>query len=287
MSQSKWKAKDRQYRSSQWFSLDSPKSYAFVFFVVLAAIWGVWQYWNYDFGPYEITQDVPVIRAEPGPYRMRPENYGHVNVPHQDKVIFDVMQDNPDDVDGVRAQSGEEDPLPLEKSDDVPTIAPDPFTEITADEAAEEKALKEESKSKAEGASAEDKTVADKKEEDEGGTGEDTAEPAKGDAKAALKTGSVNPPTRAEIAKKGEYWVRMATTQTYDSALSEWKRVSEKFKDELNGKEGTVAMIDLDSGKKLYPLYVGPYDTMEVARKTCAKIRDRIGCMTEQLKPNS
>lgn len=274
MAQSKWNVKDRQPRSVRWFSLDTPKSYAVIFFCVLALIWGVWQYVNYDAGPYEISQDTPVIRAEPGPYRMRPQNYGHVKVPHEDKVIFDVMQDSSDELDHVGTQSSTEEPLPLEKSTpgtsaDLPVVAPDPFTEITADEAKENAKQKptalhshgRQESTPGDALSSEDKISPD------------------------VRNGSsVNPPTRAEIAQKGEYWVRMATTQTYDGALSEWSRVSDKFHSELNGKEGTVAMIELDNGKKLYPLYVGPYDTMDVARKTCAKMRDRIGCMTERLK---
>jgi len=279
MPQSKWSKKGQHRGASSWFSLDTPKSYGLVFFLVLLVIWGAWQAWNYDAGPYEVVADVPLVRAEPGPYRMRPANYGEVNVPHADKVIFDVMQDDADEVSQVKTQPDYEEPLSLEKPVDVPEVVHDPFLVKEESPRVDDdgKAAKQKSDEGENNADAPSESA----EEDQPESSEKSAD----NVKTAIESGSVNPPTRAEIAKKGEYWVRMATTQTYDSALSEWSRLSARFHEELDGKNGTVAMIEMESGKKLYPLYVGPYDSMEHARKTCAKIRDRIGCMTEQIKP--
>ncbi|USO01707.1 MAG: SPOR domain-containing protein [Alphaproteobacteria bacterium] len=282
MPQSKWNKKGQHHGIFAWLSFDTPKTYGLVFFLALLVIWGSWQAWNYDVGPYEIVLEAPLVRAEPGPYRMRPANYGEVKVPHADKVIFDVMQDNADEITQVKTRPGYEEPLSLEKPVEVPEVVQDPF--MTKKEVGDV-------------ANAGDNILAANKQSDGVEESADTSSaPGKGDPliglvdtkgppKLVSEPGSVNPPTRADIAKKGEYWVRLATTQTYDGALSEWNRLSSRFEEELEGKEGTVAMIDMESGKKLYPLYVGPYDSMERARKTCAKIRDRLGCMTEQLKP--
>lgn len=78
----------------KWWKVESPSSFALTFLAIASVIGCGW----YFFGPDQDGSGplpVPLIQAEAGPSKIRPENAGETNIPHQDKLVYNRL--NPDE----------------------------------------------------------------------------------------------------------------------------------------------------------------------------------------------
>ncbi len=198
---------------------------------------------------------VPLVRAEEGPVKVRPENPGGMNVPDRDKLIYDRMQGMEVKPPVERLLPPPEAPLPPPKAKkkppppapavpttkDVLAVKPPPLPPLLPGGGEKAKPVVE-------------------------------AKPAASPAPAA-PAGSVQP--------KAIFRVQLAAVRTMERAQQEWSRLRKKHSDLLEKFELSVTKADLGPGKGLfYRLRAGPLASEAAARDLCAKLAKRkVGCL--------
>lgn len=270
MSQSSWdKNTTRASRHTYWLRAHEPQHYAIIIALLAALIGSVWYYLHYEPDNVPEKSSRPLIKAEPGPYRIRPENYGKVDIQHQDKLIYSTLDEDAHSQEVIKSAPAQDElpldiappPAPVETHD-----APLPVPQETAQVVPEAPAADSEPPAPVQ---------------------EVPILPAQQVNAAAKLVEKVvqNPPQRKDLAKQGAHWIRLATLQNYDSALKETHRLQKLFKDIFGNKMASIAVIDLESGGRLFPIYLGPYDASEDAHKVCSQIKNKVGCLVEKLLP--
>lgn len=270
MSQSPWSQNNDKKQGFLWRGLSNePQNYAIVVVLLAALIGSVWWYYHYD---PEITSPKlqrPLMKADPGPYRIRPENYGKVEIQHQDKQIYASL-----DGEMKRNEVYKSD----NSKDEQPLVIVNPRPPLKTDGSQENASRGNEN--------------AQLPPPDDGAASGDASSPIQvvpaqqvQAATQLMKKAISDPPQRKDLAKQGLHWVRLATLQNYDSALKETSRIQKLFKDVFGNKTTSIAMVNLDSGGRLYPIYLGPFEAPEDAQKLCEQIQNKIGCLVEKLLP--
>lgn len=78
------------YDQSRWWQIDSFCSAVAIFLSILVLAGGSWYF--FFLGDNEDNSvDLPIILASAGPTKVRPDNAGQTNVPHQDKLVYDRL----------------------------------------------------------------------------------------------------------------------------------------------------------------------------------------------------
>ncbi len=231
---------------------------------------------------------IPVVRAEEGPVKVRPENPGGMNVPDRDKLIYDRMQGMDVKPPVERLLPPPEAPLPPPK---VPLPLPKAGMEATAEAGQRQPAASRAAASRA---------VAKAKKSSPPAPAVPTIEevlavkpppsppllPA-GDKKAkpVIET---KPAASSALAKpagpvrpKAIFRVQLAAVRTMKRAQREWSRLRKNHSDLLGKLELSVIKADLGPGKGLfYRLRAGPLASKAAARNLCAKLAKRkVGCL--------
>lgn len=265
MSQSSWD-KDKSgfsHRASR-ITLNDPMHFLLVIILLAALIGSVWYFVNYEPESVLPSSGHTVIRAEAGPFRVRPPNYGKIDIQHQDKQIYATLEDKTAAQEKFqsRPENNEqplfvEPPSPPVDGEVQPAL---PQQEITPP------LLQENHQSNPEGLK----------------VSLPVQVPA---ANKLMEKAAENPPTRGDLSKQGVNWVRLATLPNYDGALKEWERIQKMFPEIFGSKQASIAVINLESGGRLYPIYIGPYSTPDDAQKVCAEIKNKVGCLMERLLP--
>lgn len=269
MAQSSWnKDPKRPAGGAYWLSASEPQHYALIIVLLAALVGSIWYYFHYEPDYTQPKSSRPLIQAEPGPYRIRPENYGKVDIQHQDKQIYATLEDDAHANEVVKsAPVMEEVPLVIEPTP-VPSAEapPPPSTETPSAEAVSAPQAVPQPPAP----SVEPIPVL-------------PAQQVKAAAKLMQKVVD-SPPQRKDLAKQGVHWVRLATLQNHDSALKESNRLQKMFKEIFGNKTASIAVIDLDSGGRLFPIYLGPFESSEDAQKVCVQIKNKVGCLVEKLQ---
>ena len=108
---SKWRTPESLFIDKpKWWHVNRPLHFALVFMALIVSITLTWYFW----APDSLREEnIPLIKAKPGPIRVRPDSPGAPEIPHQDKRIYDELtsQKAPSTVITLRPQS--EEPLDL------------------------------------------------------------------------------------------------------------------------------------------------------------------------------
>jgi cell division septation protein DedD len=279
---------------------------AFMFLVVAAA--GAWSYYG-----DQLIQlwrggqgDIPLIKADPGPVKVRPVNPGGLRVPDRDKLVYDRMHGKSAGPGEAGSESGgaerllppPEQPLPkprpkkevaketpkMKPVPEVPTVkdvaaairpAPPPQapTLSTAEEtktpALAPIKAKRESEPKAEKLTPPVKTL------------KPAPKPEPKQATAAKPAPKPETSVSASIPSGRTYLVQLAAARSPQGARSEWELLRKKHQDLLGDFGLKVTKADLGARKGVfYRLRVGPLADEKAARQLCQQLtRRQIGCL--------
>jgi hypothetical protein len=258
--------------------------------IAVAAIGGFAMVVVYSYeqsGDPATEKTAPVITAQAGPTKVRPDSPGGMSVPNQDKQIYGQ-------IDSARMPEKVERLLPPPE----PVLIPPPSAPATAmppppaaepDRAAREMATVEPAAGKA-----------DKPER--AAPPRKTAEPA---MKLAAKppssppaagrptaTASAPPPAMPEkaatakappaaVASLGASWrIQIASLRTEEAAKTAWSRLSKKNGDLLGKLQHRIVRIDLAGKGTFYRLQAGPVGDASEAKALCSRVKQRkIGCL--------
>lgn len=249
----------------------------------------------------------PVIVAESGPEKIRPEDPGGLDVPHQDKTVYDRVSgqsserverllpepEEPVDVSGLRtndeapAQADEEPAQDEPKQDEVAK------TETPTDKAAQDEPVRELPKPRpAEPAPVEQTPI----EQSETSGAEvinevenigdliksipedkpDLALDPIGNSVAEVDAASVNRASGTiPSATSGAYVVQVASFKGADLATGGWETLVRKNKDLLANLRPDIQLADLGNRGIYYRLRIGPFATKADAQSLCNALKAR------------
>jgi len=215
---------------------------------------------------------VPVIKAEPSPYKIKPENPGGLQVANQDKTVYDrVAKSNaPNRVENLLPPPEQPKAPPKAEHNAAPrqpAVARSPLEE-RRDELAEMIAKLE------------------KKEPPPGSENAPAQPPVPGDAVVAPQQAAVpgadeprkdvpvppSPPAPMSPASPGTVLVQLAAAKSEESALAEWNRVKSKHGELLAKLSPTVVRADLGERGVFYRLRAGTLPDRTAAEALCAAL---------------
>lgn len=232
-----------------------------LFVVLLAAAGGAgWIYlgdWPWDDGSGEI----PLIRAEKGPVKVRPESPGGMEVPDRDKLVYERMNGAGDKPPVERLLPPPESPLsppsPEPAEETPPPEAPAPPPSPPASQSA----------------------VPTTEEVLAAMPPVEVPIPIQPKVEAEAETKVAEEPKPA--ANGSKYRVQLAAVRSPDQARQEWNRLRKKHPDLLEDLQLTVTTADLGPEKGIYyRLRAGPIADETAARALCAKLAERnMGCL--------
>ena len=287
---------------------------AFMFLVVAAA--GAWSYYG-----DQLIQlwrggqgGIPLIKADPGPVKVRPVNPGGLRVPDRDKLVYDRMHGKSAGPGEAGGESGgaerllppPEQPLPKPRPKkevaketpktkpvpEVPTVkdvaaairpAPPPQapTLSTAEEtktpALAPIKAKRESEPKAEKLTPPVKTLKPAPKP----VTKPAPKPEPKQATTAKPAPKLETSASAPIPSGRTYLVQLAAARSPQGARSEWERLRKKHLDLLGDLELKVTKANLGARKGVYyRLRAGPLADEKAARQLCKQLTKRqVGCL--------
>lgn len=216
-----------------------------------AAGWAAWHYLG-DLLVIEDSYDVPLVRADPGPVKIRPENPGGMQVPDQDKLVYDRMRgkEKPPQVESLLPKPESplppptETPAPVEKA----AAAPLPLTPPAPPKTA-------------------------------------PAEASTAEVLAAKPPRPARPPPVPKAVPAPDTGaglrVQLAAVRSPEQARGEWERLRRKNGDLLGKLRLFITKADLGPGKGIYfRLRAGPLASEAKAKALCASLAERkVGCL--------
>jgi hypothetical protein len=263
----------------------------------LAAIGGIgWYMW--DSGLLTMTGGVPqLVKADPEPYKVKPENPGGMQVDNQDKLVYDRVAkgEAPPRVENLLPAPEEPKAPPRAEVVKPAAEAAKPATEALTPEPAKAEALPA-IQPAAPPVPVPAPVAAAKVPPPPPAKSVDTPESLAA-AVAAVTKPAEAPPAPAsvpvEVAKavapvpspvaastSGGFQVQIASARSEEGALAEWKRISAKHKDLLGGLTPAVAKADLGEKGVFFRLRAGPLSDKAAADTLCAALAaQNLGCL--------
>lgn len=241
----------------------------------------------------------PMIEPDPAPTKSRPENPGGIVVPHQDKRVYDLLQNAKIPPDVERLLPPPEDPLPR------PLVAPPvpPPVTVTAPQlvtvgqetpaAAPPPPAAEPAPVPAPASDAPPVAVVPAAKPNPAAA-KPAAAPAPRPAAPAPATApspAATPPQPAKEAPAkaappppaaggGGWRIQLASVRSEDDAKAEWRRLVARFPAELGGLTFQTARVDLGADKGIYIRVQGLATSEGQARNACDQLRtQRVGCV--------
>lgn len=245
--------------------------------IFVVAVWYAWS-------EGQSTNDgpPPVVEAEDSPVKTPPEEPGGMDVPHQEKTVFNAIEDD----GGEKAESEEELLPPPEEPVDRPAeektadadqpaaLEEKPATDTAPDDTTtdgEEMAAAETDV----GANAETETAADQAAQSEpaGATGqEETEEPAPAESGQAESTQGESAQT--EAAATGDYAVQLAAVGEREAAEGAWGRFVKDYPRLLGPLTRDIQPVEVN-GRTLYRVLAAGIADRTAAEALCQDLKDQ------------
>ena len=252
----------------------------------------------------EAHKDVPTIHRQQTAVKVKPENPGGMDIPNQDKDIYNLVEKK--DVDNTVVENL----LPTPEQPKLPDIVPevtdvnatniDEIVDEVVDEsaAAEQKAdeampnkpedLLKEGKDAAEAKAAEVKEQAEQVADKVAEQAKETAATAKEEVKQAAKETEKKVEKEAakveekvaekktEIAKTvagGKWQIQLVASSNKAAVEKTWADVSSKYGSVLGGMPHEIQNVDLGAKGTMYRLRAGSFAGKEDAQKVCNALK--------------
>jgi cell division protein FtsN len=236
---------------------------------------GIW--YAYDQGVKKGVQLAPpIISADNTPVKMKPEDPGGMDIPNQDKQVFNVLQsgDAPEKVEKLM-------PPPEDAIKDEPTeTAAVSDTEKAADESKLETLIEKATKDAPAAESAASDTT------EKADSADKAPEPVKKPEVIVEKVAPKVEEKKVEVAaapapkKVAEpktsgplYRVQVGSFRSSDAAEKQWSMLSSKHKSLLSGLSYRVQDVDVKDKGTYYRLQLGAYGSRDSANKLCSDLK--------------
>ena len=245
----------------------------------------------------QTNKDVPVIRRSQTAVKVKPENPGGMDIPNQDKDVYNLVEkkeiDNtvvenllptpeepklPDIVpEQVDVNADNIDELVNEVADEADVAVPSKPEDLLSDTAnavaeqvenVEEKATAEAKAIEEKAKAAEEKAKAEAKAAEEKAKAE--AKAAEEKAKAAAKAAEEK--TVAKSVAGGKWQVQFVASQNKDAVEKTWANLTQKYS-MLKSYSHEVQTTNLGAQGTVYKLRAGSFATREEAAKLCSALK--------------
>lgn len=308
---------ERRQSSRKWGRL--------VAFLVLVGVLsgGVWILWGKSFMANRDQADVPIIRADVTPIKVRPADPGGMDVPDRDKLVYGAINGEGAGSEVESLLPPPEEPLPLPEQPEIvaaPEPAPEPILPTQTEPAEEGAPLSleplaleatapaietppppppaeetetsaldtgSEPPSKPEpiaAAPSQPEPAAVAPEPEPAPAPQPEPEPAPAPAATATQD-TANLASRLPTADT--YRIQLAALRSQDRAEAEWKRLRNAHTDLLGRLGLSIVRVDLGGDKGIfYRLRAGPLATADAAKTLCSELSSRnVGCLV--VRPGS
>lgn len=214
------------------------------------------------------SSDTPMlIHAEPGPHKVHPDHRGGLNIPYQDKLIYDRISD------GNNAEPAER----LLPPPETPSMAAQP--PMDQNQQMVQQPMYNNTPGYAPNNTGQPAQQAGMPQQPMVGVMPTQQMPA--NVQPQQQIASVVAPTTVqaqesepEVIKsapaKGSYFVQMVTVTSEAAALSEWKRRQKKYN--LKGMKSQIKEFETEDGQIFYRLLMGPFTEKVKAMKYAVKM---------------
>ncbi len=239
----------------------------------------------------------PLIEAEEGPYKVRPENPGGINIPHQDKLIYGRIspgsdqpvekllppQEQGSESQAYEAQNpyGAAHPQNQEVNPSGGTANPNYAFPAQAPQNQPSDAMTESNMASQNSGQQALQPIPLQTNELAVGTSKSQRQVSMGETSAAgpeklAKASDENAKPKGagpEATSKGggSYYLQLATLPNTSQANAENDRLKVKFKKELSGIKTQVKSYDMPDGKK-FRILAGPFKTKAAASAKCSEM---------------
>lgn len=235
--------------------------------------------------------DAPLIKADRSPVKVRPATPGGMEVPNQDKLIYERLRES----DAARVEklmpAPEKPALPEDEED-----ASDEIAQIIALEEPQETLQSLEVASTTlvgedgERVEVMFRTISSEQAQNRVEQAKKTIEAQKAQAAAVLKSSAPakqkpapaksapeKPAAKPEAKKAAPaetFAVQLVSTKNRDASEKEWTRLSKKHADALKGLPHEISEIKTDKNT-FYRLRTGVFDSRDKADAVCRKLKDK------------
>jgi len=223
---------------------------------------GVW--YAYDQGVKQgIRVKPPLIKAEPGPTKVVPENPGGLQVPNQDKQVFERITAAPPEPTVEKLLPPQETPLP-EKPE--PLLPPEPAGNAQPEEQAAAPAP--------DAPEAPSQAQPDVQTQSAPAVTEPPAAPPQAAPEPQTEPVPGPAPGPATASNAGAIRIQLAAFREETIAHAGWEKLVKKHTDVLADLKPTVVRVDLGPGKGIYyRLQAGPFTDKAAAEAVCVKLK--------------
>ncbi len=250
--------------------------FAFGFAMFGAAAFVAVLLYAYDRGSQRPETGVPpLLTAEPGPTKRRPDQPGGLEIPHQDMLVFDQLDPAAQGPRVERLLPPPEEPLPRPVA--MPSL-PGPAPMPLIPDLAEPPIASEPSLAGSPPASPPPTTADIGALVEQLGRTETTVVPPV--VQPEPSPADPRPPERpsAQPPETGAFGIQVASMRSDEAALQEWRRLQRRYPDPLRGLTLDVRVADLGE-RGIYYRVIGGSVSRERAGEICAALQaQNVGC---------
>jgi len=260
--------------------------------------------WGLEAG---FSHEVPVVRAEPGPIKAKPEDPGGLQVPNQDKLVLNQDAAGAAEPRVERLLSAPETPQPPVKPETslapgtsaavAPEPAEAPQTAAAPAEPAAEAAPAATAPEPAAPANLEASTAPQLGKEtppatqsaegpkiggNGGGNGASSGNGAGSGSGAKTAAVAAAGGTQVAAVQKGDFVIQLASVTSSDAADKEWARLQKSFPELLGDMNLAVQEANVN-GQLYHRVQTGPFPSRATAQDMCAQIKSKNqACIVQQ-----
>ena len=201
-----------------------------------------------------VNPDVPLLAADETPAKVRPDEPGGMEIPDQDKMVYEVIDEEQGEEEVERLLPPPEEPTVTET--EVAEAEPEPVVPPAPDPPAPEVTVTEQPAA---------------------------PEPQETQTAAVEPVPAPEPaPAPAVTLTPDERWlVQIASFRSSANADAGWLKLFGQYEDILGEFEPDIARVDLGADKGIYyRLRAGPLSSKASARELCGKLKERgLSCL--------
>lgn len=259
--------------------------------VVIVAGFGIGIWYAYDQGVKKgVKLAPPIIKADDTPVKEQPKDPGGMEIPHQDKEVFNVLkpeEEAPEKVEQLMAppESVVEEAAPVDIAED-PVLKKSSEPEKLMESATEEVAQSTEEMIAAAKKAAQAATADTPSTPKVDATAAEAEEKAKQDAAAKEKAAALaaeqdakdakveTEPAAAKEAPAGTaYRVQLGAFRSGDAAKKAWRDLQKKHEELLGGEVYKIQSVEITGKGKFYRLQAGAFEVRDGATTLCTKLK--------------